>query len=82
MLYNVAVVAVGAALWIGSCHVEWPNQLALIWIALWVDICGQTLYVTAMVVASWMGQKWYDKINNLFEFCPGESHLSLSAGKD
>ena len=40
MIFHVAITLVGAAIWIGSIHVEWPYQLALIFVALLVDLAG------------------------------------------
>ena len=34
MLINAACIAVPAAIWIASIHVEYPDRLALIWIAI------------------------------------------------
>ncbi|KAI5370915.1 putative Low temperature requirement A [Septoria linicola] len=40
MIFHVAMTLLGAALWIGSVHVEWPNQLIPIFLALFVDLAG------------------------------------------
>jgi low temperature requirement protein LtrA len=48
MIANAFIVAVSAILWIGSIHVEYPAQLALIFIALTVDIFGGLLIVWLM----------------------------------
>ena len=61
---------VGAALWIGSIHLEYPTQLALIWVALFMDICGHVCYFLTFYFAKWIGPKAYEKVQNVFEFYP------------
>ena len=40
LVYNSLSIAVSSALWIASIHVAWPNQIALIFLALAVDLCS------------------------------------------
>jgi hypothetical protein len=72
MIYHTATILVAVALWIGSIHVEYPNQLALIWIALFIELTGSVGHVIikallASVIPS--AAQWFDK---KFEFYPGE----------
>lgn len=70
MLWHVTIALVGAALWISSIHVAWPARLALIWIALFIDICGQSLYVVIMMLCLRLGgsaQAWFER---RFEYFP------------
>ncbi|KYG42820.1 hypothetical protein M433DRAFT_146436 [Acidomyces richmondensis BFW] len=70
MLWHVAVTLVGAALWIASIHVAWPARLVAIWIAIFIDICGQSLYVLVMMLCLHLGgraQAWFDRC---FEYSP------------
>lgn len=72
MLYNAAAIVAAAALWIGSIHVEWPNQLALIWIALFMDVTssvGHVLMRSILALLSPRFAAWFDK---KFEFWPGK----------
>lgn len=45
MLASCVQVVVPTALWIGSIYVEMPNRLALIWIAIVLDMWGQIFYM-------------------------------------
>lgn len=70
MWYHVSITLIGGALWIGSIHAEWPGQLALIWVALFVDICGAIGIIVVGTAANKMGRgakDWYDR---KFEFIP------------
>jgi low temperature requirement protein LtrA len=70
MLFHCVILATAVAVWIGSVHVGYPNQLALIWIAIFIDICGQVLYVIVIMTAELFGDKWKIKITKTFEFYP------------
>ena len=48
MLTNTLLILLSSALWIGSMHVDWPSQLALIFIAIWIDIFGGMIVFTLM----------------------------------
>ena len=51
MLYYCLIALLNAALWIASIHVSYPNQLALILPALFLEICGQTSYIALLTLA-------------------------------
>jgi low temperature requirement protein LtrA len=51
MLYYAAVALINSALWIASIHVPYPNQLALIFVALFLEISGQTSYIALLTLA-------------------------------
>lgn len=69
LIYHTCVALLGVALWIGSIHVEWPNQLALIWIALFVDLAGHSFYVVMMMISK-PTKRLFER---LFEIWPGKS---------
>lgn len=48
MIYYVGFSLLNVALWIGSIHVSYPNQLALIFIALFLEVGGQTSYIVLL----------------------------------
>jgi hypothetical protein len=77
MVWYFTVVLIGAALWIGSIHVSYPNQLALIWVAWFVDIAGQMLYVVLMIVANALGPNAEARLQKWFEYYPAISMNSL-----
>ncbi|KAK4547050.1 hypothetical protein LTR36_001271 [Oleoguttula mirabilis] len=70
MIYQVVFVGIGTALWIASIHVSWPNQLALIWVALWVDVAGAFSYVYFMMICHKIGGRAKEWFDNTFEFYP------------
>lgn len=45
MVYNALVAVIASAFWIGSIHVEYPNQLALVFIAIVIDLFGSVLVI-------------------------------------
>ncbi|KAK4507404.1 hypothetical protein PRZ48_001139 [Zasmidium cellare] len=70
MIFHIIITLIAAALWIGSIHVGWPGQLALIWPAIFVDYVGQMGYVIIQMFLNKIGGKskaWFDK---KFEFIP------------
>ena len=65
MLYHAFSAVVGAALWIGSIHVEYPYQLALIWLALFWDVfCAPGIVVIKMLAERSGGAtaEWWKKV--------------------
>ncbi|EMC94464.1 hypothetical protein BAUCODRAFT_124086 [Baudoinia panamericana UAMH 10762] len=70
MLYHVLSTVVGAALWIGSIYVSWPNQLIVIWMALLVDLTGAAWYLFTKVLCERVSGSlgaWFEKT---FQFWP------------
>ena len=72
IIYHCFVILIGAALWIGSIHTAWPGQLALIWIAIVVDLVGTTSHVFLMMFTNRMGPKMKGWFETKFEFVPGK----------
>lgn len=70
MTRYTTLVLVGAAIWIGSIHVSYPNQLALIWVALLIDLCGQMIYLLIRFSAAKIGPKFEKWMDDTFEFWP------------
>lgn len=75
MVLYVGVAMVGVALWIGSIHVEYPYQLALIWIALFFDLTGHTPYVFGLILSNRIGGRFKTFYDKAFEFTPGQYPL-------
>lgn len=70
MVFYIITMVLGAALWIGTIYLEYPNQLALVFVALAFDLFGQVSYVLVMMLCDKAGPKaksWFDK---KFEFYP------------
>lgn len=70
MILHLASLSIGVALWVASIYVSWPNQLALIWIALFVDISGHMGIMLVRAVASLIGPNASAKADSVFEFYP------------
>ena len=41
MIFYAVAILIPTALWIGSVHLEYPDRLALVWIAIPIDLFGQ-----------------------------------------
>lgn len=70
MILQVFVALIPSALWIGSIYVEMPNRLALIWLAIWLDL---TLLMTGIIFVQKIGlvSKRLERfIAPAFEFLP------------
>lgn len=70
MILQALTVLIPTALWIGSIYVEMPNRLALIWIAIFLDL---TLLMTGIIFvqrANLISKPLGDFLNRAFEFYP------------
>jgi uncharacterized membrane protein len=45
MMLNACIILFSSALWIASIHVSWPNQLALIFLAIFMDLFGGSIVI-------------------------------------
>ena len=70
MLYYCFIALLNAALWIASIHVSYPNQLALIFCALVLEICGQTSYIAFLTLAQRLFPKLNPYITKALDFHP------------
>ncbi|KAK5163100.1 uncharacterized protein LTR77_010884 [Saxophila tyrrhenica] len=70
MTWYICIVTVGAALWIGSIHIEYPAQLGIIWAALFVDLFGQACFFVAHVVSKWIGPGAAARMDKCFDYYP------------
>ena len=73
MVYHVCTALLGAAVWIASIHVSYPNQLALIFIGIFIDVCGSVGFFFVGLLCNAMGQKAKQWFEHAFEFYPGIS---------
>jgi hypothetical protein len=48
LISNSILILISIAFWIGSIHVHWPGQLALIVIAIWIDLFGGIVLINIM----------------------------------
>jgi len=69
LIYNSLIVFISSAIWIVSMHVDYPNKLAPIWIAIVIDLF-------ASLFAIWLSRKCRGKgkfakyLAHVFEFYP------------
>ena len=62
--------ALPAALWIGSIHTDLPGRLALIWMAIFLDLFGGILIILLQRGGTWMPQPLRQRAARAFEFYP------------
>lgn len=72
MLGNCLCTALPAALWIGSIYLREPQQQALIWVAIWLDIFSYTFLVMLMRGGNWMGPRFRTVCVFLWDYQLGE----------
>jgi low temperature requirement protein LtrA len=70
MLYYAAIAIINAALWIASIHVSYPNQLAVIFCALFLEISGQTSYITLLTLAQRLSPRLKNWASQALDFHP------------
>jgi hypothetical protein len=70
MLVHVGLTIIPSALWIGSIYVDMPQRLALIWVAIILELTGAMVVVmivrSSKVLPKPIGE-WLDRV---FEFFP------------
>lgn len=69
-IYQACICLIGVALWVGSIHVSYPNQLALIWVAIFIDLCGPNFYFTAINFSERISPKTAAWLSDIFAFVP------------
>lgn len=62
-----------SVIWIGSIHVEEPNRMALIWLAIFFDLFLPPLLVYFERGPSWFGEKVQNWTKSTFEFFPANN---------
>lgn len=68
MVATSILIVISAAIWIVSIHVEWPNQLAPIFLAIFLDLFGGVFLIYIMKEAS--RNTFSRRIGKWFEFFP------------
>ena len=70
MIFYAVVIIIPSALWIGSIHLEYPERLPLIWIALFIDLFGQ-LFLILFTRLQWKSfPRFKAQCNKWFDFFP------------
>lgn len=70
MVTMAIMVVISVAFWVASIHVEWPNQLALIFIALALDLFGGILLIWIRKEAGKKSKTLLKPISHWFDFFP------------
>jgi hypothetical protein len=69
MVVNSLMILVSSVFWIASIHVHWPNQLALIFIAIFIDLFGGSSIVI-IISRSKCAKGWMRHLQKYFQFTP------------
>jgi low temperature requirement protein LtrA len=70
MLVHVGLTIIPSAMWIASIYIDMPQRLAMIWVAIFIELCG-AMFVVLLIRGSKAIYKplgeWVDRV---FEFYP------------
>lgn len=69
MVWHALLILFSSVLWIGSMHVEWPNQLALIFIPMCIDLFGGVSMIFMLRIIK-KETRLTRFLNKFFEFYP------------
>lgn len=70
MIINATCIAVPAAIWIASVQVEYPDRLALIWVAIFIDLFGVLAVGYVKRWAELSHSSWVANHPSWFDFFP------------
>ena len=70
MISNVMMILIASALWIGSIQVDGGSRLALIWIAIFLDLFGQGWAISLAHGAAYTTEPTLTWISKHFQFYP------------
>ncbi|KAF4629577.1 hypothetical protein G7Y89_g8568 [Cudoniella acicularis] len=70
MMAHVILTLLPSALWIGSIYVEMPNRLALIWVAILIDLCGAMAVIFLLRMSKFVSARLEEWVERVFEFYP------------
>ncbi|KAI9863856.1 MAG: hypothetical protein M1813_003508 [Trichoglossum hirsutum] len=70
MIHNALCIVAPSALWIASIHVEEPRRLALVWVAIVLDLFGSTVGMFLIRYANRISEKFAARMEKVFEFYP------------
>ena len=66
----VIMIMISSAFWIGSIHVAYPNQLALIWIAIVWDMFATSIIVAIVGASEHLQDTWMAPVAKHMQFYP------------
>ena len=70
MIAQAVLTLIPSALWIASIHIAMPNRLAVIWIAIFIDLCGAMLIIFLVRSAKFLNKRLGEWTERVFEFYP------------
>ena len=70
MLAHVGLTIIPGVLWIASIYVDMPQRLALIWVSIFIELCGAMGVVIVIRSSKMFPKRIGDVIDRLFEFFP------------
>ncbi|KAG8893810.1 hypothetical protein FRB99_001697, partial [Tulasnella sp. 403] len=70
LLYEVSVILLSSALWIGSIFVDEPRRQALIWIAIIWDVFGSAFLIFVRYYAKSIHPRLHDVMMKYFDYFP------------
>jgi low temperature requirement protein LtrA len=70
MLVHVGLTVIPSAMWIASIYIDMPQRLAVIWVAIYIELAG-AMFVVLIIRGSKMIYKPFGEwIDRVFEFYP------------
>ena len=70
MLAHTVLALIPSALWIGSIYVDMPRRLGLIWVAIFIELCGAMLVVVLIRGSGSISKRLAEWVERVFEFYP------------
>lgn len=70
MSFYTITSLLGVASWIISIQVAWPRQLIPIWIGIFFDIAGPTIWIFGRAVMGWTMKEGTARFDKIFEVTP------------
>ncbi|KAE8449698.1 hypothetical protein EG329_007473 [Mollisiaceae sp. DMI_Dod_QoI] len=70
MILQVILTLIPAAIWIASVHIDMPNRLAAIWVAIFIDLCAALGVIILIRGAKQLSPRLATWVDKVFEFYP------------
>jgi low temperature requirement protein LtrA len=70
MIVQAIMTLIPSAIWIASIHIEMPDRLAAIWVAIFIDLCGSMFVILLIRSAKDISKAWQEWCDRVFEFYP------------
>jgi low temperature requirement protein LtrA len=70
MITQAGVALIPCVLWIGSIYIGMPNRLAIIWVAIFLDLTGSMMVVMVIRGSKVISKRLGEKVEKLYEFYP------------